>query len=185
MKMLTSKPTEQDLEVLIEGCMEPLHDFIETDSSDRSGKASLTKIFMSRLSDLYLALQRNPLLREAGAYKDFLQSSAPLVVKVQRYIVFFEMEIENLFTLDPSYDPWPEVCWRRSAFEAFKEIYQFTQETDLKDYLDLSTEDFDTEDIDYLIEGYALRDGSSPQSEIPVGTPRSHWWWWGEKAEVV
>jgi hypothetical protein len=180
--MIESYPTERDLVVIAEGCIEPLRDLLENPLNDDKGREISTTFFMSSLLQLYLLTKKNPALKETAFYQDFLQSSAPLIVRAADYIVRFDIKIEDLFHIDPMYDPWSEVCWRHSAFEAFKEIYQFTQETELKEYLDFSHEDFDSEDIDYMIEGYALRDGSSSQSTIPEGIPRSHWWWWGKKA---
>jgi hypothetical protein len=119
-------------------------------------------------------------------YQDFLQSSVPLVARMQDDIVRFQMRIEYQFHIDPYNDPWEAVCWMRSAFQAFLEMYQFTLGTDLQEkYIDLSFEDFDPEDIDDVIEAYILNVTPVPEDEIPVGMPHSHWWWWGEKAEMV
>jgi hypothetical protein len=176
-------PTEELLHEQIESCMNLLYRFDEAESEDEEGKSSLTDLFMSALLKLYLTVKLKPALEEKSEYQNFLRSSAPLVARTRHYIVRFQMRIESLFHIDPDYDPWEAVCWMRSAYQAFLEMYQFTQDTDLKEYLDLSTEDFDPEDIDGVIEAYILHKTPVPEDEIPFGMTRSHWWWWGEKAE--
>jgi hypothetical protein len=116
-----------------------------------------------------------------------LQESAPKIAPLAFLnIGDFQTDIEDSFSQDPDYDPWPEVCKRRSAFEALRELFHDTQYSDLKEYLDLSSsnQDFNPEDIDYIIEHKAFPEPIS-DDEIPQGIPRSHWWWWGEKAEMV
>jgi hypothetical protein len=177
-------PTEELLHEQIESCMNLLHRFDEAESEDEEGKSSLTDLFMSALLKLYLTVKQEPGLEEAALFQNFLQSSVPLMARTQSYIVRFQMRIESLFHVDPDYDPWEAVCWMRSAFQAFLEMYQFTLGTDLQEkYIDLSFADFDPEDIDDVIEAYILHKTPVPEDEIPVGMPRSHWWWWGEKAE--
>jgi hypothetical protein len=183
--MFHGKPNKEDLEMVIERSMEPLRGFLETDSNDVKGRNSYTTAFIDRLFDLYLLTEQNPSLKELSVYQNFLRSSVPLAAWATEDIIDLKIGIENLFTIDPTYNPWEEVCWRRSVLEAFKEMYQFTLGTDFQEnYIDLTQSDYDTEDIDYLIEGYAIRDGSSAQSKIPAGIPRSHWWWWGKKEEA-
>jgi hypothetical protein len=177
------------LHAQIESCMQRLNRVFIQD--DLRAKYGATDRFMNTLYDLYVDVQENPALKETAEYQKFLQESAPLVARAQDYIVQFKMDIEDFFRIDSCdspYDPWPEVCWRRSAYEAFKELYQFTQETGLKEWLDLSFEDFDTEYIDDMIEATAyIADGvylePIHKEDIPAGIPRSHWWWWGEKSE--
>jgi hypothetical protein len=179
--------TEKLFHTQINLCMELLHKYVETESEDKEGKSSLTSLFLRALLKLYIIIQQNPTLKVNFAYQDFLQSSAPLVARMQDHIIRFQMGIGNLLPNDPYYDPWPEVCWRRSAYQAFLETYQFTLGTDIQEkYIDLSMEDFDPEDIDDWVEGYIMRDGGTvDEDKVPVGIPRSHWWWWGEKTEAA
>jgi hypothetical protein len=178
--------TEELLKEQVDSCLQLLRKLDTLEWNDNERTSSATRLFMSALLDLYLTIQREPALKEVAIYQDFLEPSAVLVARVQDYIINYEMSVENLFHIDPDYDPWETVCWRRSAFQAFLEVYQFTQKTKLKEYLNLSNEDFNPEDIDYMIEGYIMRDGGTvDEDEIPVGIPRSHWWWWGEKTEAA
>jgi hypothetical protein len=177
--------TEELLHEQIESCMNLLHRFDEAESEDEEGKSSLTSLFMSALLKLYLTIKLKPAFEEKSEYQNFLQSSAPLVARMRHYIIDFQMRIESLFHTDPDYDPDEAACWMRSKFQAFLEMYQFTQDTDLREYLDLSAEDFDPEDIDDVLEAYLRPILPAYEAEIPVGMPHSHWWWWGEKAEMV
>jgi hypothetical protein len=188
--MVVTKASSKDLlHEQVEACMESLNR-VSTEN-ERADEQSAANSFMSWLFNLYVNIQANPELKETIEYQEFLQKSAAIVAVAQSYIVHFQMGIVNFFGIDSCdspYDPWPEVCWRRSAYEAFRELYQFTQETDLKEWLDLSFEDFDPEDIDDMIEANAyIADGvylePIHKDDIPAGIPRSHWWWWGEKAE--
>jgi hypothetical protein len=167
----------------IELCQNFLDSFC---SAKDSGKASASFDFMRALLNLYLELQLNPSIQTMFEFQNFLKKSSPLIARMSNQIIYFEMNIPNLFDDEAAseyyYDPWPEVCWRRSAFEALKELYQDTKDPELTICLDPSNEDFDPEDIDFIINEKAF---SAPiaENEIPAGIPRSHWWWWGEKTE--
>jgi hypothetical protein len=175
----------EDLEKVVQDCLAMLLDLVETPSSDEMGAASATRVFMKKLFHVYLLVKKNPALQENSAYQSFLQSSVLLLGRAEDGIIGFKIGIENLFNIDPTYNPWPEVCWRRSAFEALKEMYQFTLGTHFQEEnIDLSLDDYDTEDIDYMIDGYALSGGPISEDRIPVGIPHSHWWWWGKKVEA-
>jgi hypothetical protein len=153
-------------------------------TSGAINKASVTDVFMQKLLHVYLLLKRDPSLFEVQELQNFLRESAPrLAGGIARHITKFQMEIEDLFSQDPDYDPWEQVCYRRSAFEALRELYQDTQDPELKRCLDLSNEDWNPEDIDFIIEQKAVPEPIA-ESNIPAGMPRSHWWWWGEKAEI-
>jgi hypothetical protein len=183
--MITNElPTEELLHEQIELCMSLLHEYAETESENRSRKSNLTDVFLSALLKLYLTVKLKPAFEEKSEYQNFLQSSAPLVARMRHYIIDFQMRIEGLFHTDPDYDPDEAACWMRSKFQAFLEMYQFTQDTDLREYLDLSAEDFDPEDIDDVLEAYLRPILPAYEAEIPVGMPRSHWWWWGAKTEA-
>jgi hypothetical protein len=177
--------TKATLHKQTELCMSLLQDYDEAESDDEEGKNSLTSLFMSGLLRLYLTIQQQPELEETSVYQDFLQSSVILVARMQGYIVDYQMRINNLFPPDPDGDsPWPYACWIRSAFQAFLEMYHFTLEMDIREYMDLSFEDFDPESEDEVLEGFVCQHGPANADEIPVGMPRSHWWWWGEKVEA-
>jgi hypothetical protein len=152
--------------------------------SEKLSQKDNTYSFMMNLLRTYCLLKLNPLLNEVKELQDFLEQSAPRVACISYPLIRFQSDIEPLFTLDPDYDPWPEVCTRRSAIESLRELYQDTQDSDLKESLASSdpNEAFNPEDLDELIEAWAISE-PVPDDEIPVGIPRSHWWWWGEKAE--
>jgi hypothetical protein len=142
-----------------------------------------TDVFMQTLLHVYLLLARNPYLHQELKLQEFLKESAPMLAGgISQDIVNFQINIENLLNQDPDYDPWEQVCYRRSAFEALRELYQDTQDEGLRRRLK-SDEDFSPEDIDFIINETAFM-GIFPEDEIPVGIPRSHWWWWGEQTEA-
>jgi hypothetical protein len=153
-------------------------------SSDELSQKDNTYSFMINLLRTYCLLKLNPLLNEAKELQDFLQGSAPKVACISYPLIRFQSDIESLFTLDPDYDPWLEVCTRRSALEALRELYQDTQHTSLRESLASSdlNEAFNPEDVDELIEAWAISEPVS-NDNIPAGIPRSHWWWWGEEGE--
>jgi hypothetical protein len=178
--------TKDSLQEQASSCIHLLCELDTLEWNDKTSAPGTIRLFMSALLELYLTIQREPALQETSTYQDFLQSSAPLIARAQDHIIDYEIGIKDLLPNDPYFDPWPTVCWRLSAYQAFLEMYQFTQETDLKEYLNLSNEDFNPEDIDDWVEGYIMRDGGTvDEDEIPVGIPRSHWWWWGEKTEAA
>jgi hypothetical protein len=171
----------------IRNCLQLLHDFRW---GEGISKSKTCFDFMRSLLDLYLNLQLHPPLQSDSNFEAFLKQSAPLIVSMSSdEIIDFKMSITKLFDDEAAseyyYDPWPEVCWRRSAFEALKELYQNTQDLTLKECFELFQDDFDTEDVDYLIEYKATNKTPVHESDIPPGMPRSHWWWWGERAEDV
>jgi hypothetical protein len=142
--------------------------------------------FMMDLLNTYCLLNLDSSLIKTQKMQEFLQESAPKIAPLAFLnIGDFQTDIEDLFSQDTDYDPWPEVCKRRSAFEALRELFHDTQYSDLKEYLDLSSpnQDFNPEDIDYVIEYRAIPKPVS-DDEIPEGIPRSHWWWWGERTEA-
>jgi hypothetical protein len=172
--------TEEDLLQSIEK-MYALLEKLRLNSEEVNSDA-VTDVFMQTLLHVYLLVARNPCLRQEVKLPEFLNESAPMLAGgISQDIVNFQINIENLFSQDPDYDPWEQVCYHRSAFEALRELYQNTQDEGLQRRLK-SDEDFNPEDVDFIINERAFM-GIFPEDEIPVGIPRSHWWWWGEKAE--
>jgi hypothetical protein len=172
---------------------EQLHQYIDKISkeltklcspSESLSQRDNTYSFMMNLLHTYCLLKLNPPLNEEKELQDFLQESAIGVACISYPLIKFQADIEPLFTLDPDYDPWLEVCTRRSALEVLRELYQDTQHTSLRESLASSdpNEVFNPEDVDELIEAWAISEPVS-NDNIPAGIPRSHWWWWGEKAE--
>jgi hypothetical protein len=177
-------PTQELLRTQIDTCLELLQRFDEVNNKGK--EEYIAELYMSALLKLYLSIQQQKAFEDNPTYQDFLQSNIPPVARMQDYIVSYKMEIEDLFPPDPDGDsPWVDACWARSAFQAFLEMYHFTLETDLREkYIDLSFEDFDPAYVDDVLEDFAGRHGPANANEIPVGMPRSHWWWWGEKTEA-
>jgi hypothetical protein len=118
--------------------MSRLLDLMHLGFKTANRKNSTIYSFMMELFEAFCLLRQNPSLRDKQELQDFLKESAQKVAGLSLHISNFQTDMESLFTLDPDYDPWPEACKRRSAFEALRELYQETQNSDLKEYLDPS-----------------------------------------------
>jgi hypothetical protein len=143
-------------------------------------------IFMDSFFELYLILQCYPSLKESSEYQDFIRSSIPFLWQMSNGITHFQMDLHESLIPHEYYDAdWSIVCPARSALEGLKEIYEGVYAPEVEYYFDLksyfTSEDFDCEELDGEMQcrifPWATEDG------IPIGIPRSHWWWWGEKAE--
>jgi hypothetical protein len=145
--------------------------------------------FMWKFYELYLTLRNNPILMETKELQDFIQESALYIRWMIQYICRFQRRIESLLLENSVIPPaeclvTPEMCQRRSAIEALRELYQDIPDPELTACF--ASEDFDSEDVDILL-GTPWRREPFQEDEIPTNIPPSHWWWWGaqEEAEVA
>ena len=130
-----------------------------------------TRQLMDDTVDIYIALKTNPSIEEDTKFQDYIRESAIELTSRTDDIYGFIIKMEQDLCYPFYSNEWDGICWRRSAVEAIKEMYQ---NTCLEEYFD----DLDTEEVDDFIKEKGKHEGYIPESEIPIGIPSSHWWWW-------
>ena len=133
---------------------------------------------MNEIMEVYLAIQVDSSLKSDSEFERYLNESAKLFYgTITADIHMYIRSIESLLNLISEPGEWEKICWRRSALEALKELYQNTV---FEKYLDQIDTD---EDFNERLEFLSEREGPVSEEEIPNGIPSSHWWWWGEEPE--
>ncbi|MGF1490240.1 MAG: hypothetical protein ACFBSE_24380 [Prochloraceae cyanobacterium] len=133
--------------------------------------------FMDLTMELYLSVQLDPSLKSESQFQEYINESANLLCGVIGDLLLYISSIEKIVTLIMEVGEWRKVCWRRSAIESLKELYQNTV---FEQYFsEIDTED----DLDLILESKGKKEGPVSEEEIPDGIPSSHWWWWGEEPE--
>ena len=130
-----------------------------------------TRQFMDDIVDIYIALKTNPSIEEDTKFQDYIRESAIELTSCTDYIYDFIFKMEQDLCYTFYSNEWIGICWRRSAVEAIKEMYQNT-------CFEEHFTDLDTEEIDDHIKAKGEYEGYIPQAQIPIGIPSSHWWWW-------
>jgi hypothetical protein len=154
-------------------CMELMHTFSESKNMEHD--YGIAYKFLDNFLKLYLTLQCHPQLKETNEYQEFIQKSIPSILMMSLSIGQYQINLYESLIPDEYYEADNyEVYWRRSAIQAVKEIYQDIPDCDLQHYF---SESFDCEDMDGEIAAGLC--GIGLKNTIPVGIPRTHWWWWG------
>ena len=130
--------------------------------------------FMNKTMELYLSVQVAPSLKSETQFKQYLSESANLLNGLIGDLLVYISSIESIVTSIMEEGEWYKVCWRRSALESLKEMYQNTVFEQY--FYEINTED----DLDDILERKAKKEGGLAEEEIPTGIPSSHWWWWSE-----
>ena len=164
-----------------------LHDLERTKAMAKANSATetgskiklLTEQFMKEYFNIYLLLRNDPDLKLDSRYKDFIEQSQHLLrsltYKLNNYIRELEDRTGSIFYGNE----WKEVvCKGRSAVEAIKEMYRNTAFEEIYEGSDPETLEFDTEELDELIEMRGEKEGYLKENQIPREIPASHWWWW-------
>ena len=146
--------------------------------STTPGAPGEMNLFMWKIFELYLLMQRKPSIKLDPKLKDYLNQSAALLSRRidgsafrNYHLIVFVMDLADILSHTFYADEWQtRVCPLRSQIEAFNEIYK---ETSYKKFID---EDFEETDAEIKRVG-EVEGGLSPD-QIPQGIPLSHWWWW-------
>jgi hypothetical protein len=176
----TPESTEKVFHQQLQACIEWMHTFDEALSEEKSHsyQDGIADSFIDDVLKLYLILQCYPHLKNTHEYQKFLHESIPFILIMRSSITQYEMDLYESLIPDEYYEAESYgVYWRRSAIQAIKEIYQDFPDPDLQYYL--SSEDFECPEIDG--EMVARHYSQEPEISIPIGMPRTHWWWgWTE-----
>jgi len=123
--------------------------------------------FMENLS----RIGRGEMKIEREELNSFLKDTAPLVNDASLPLHQYLFRTENILTNEFYGDEWNKVCSRRSNIEFLREMYH--------DYFDPDWNLFlDCENLDDMLRQKGDYEGGLSESQIPAGTPSSHWWWW-------
>jgi hypothetical protein len=136
------------------------------------------QVFMQKILELYLLIQRGAADRYNLNVQDYLNQSASMMSDRLQGFAFrnyhlpiFEASLSNMLSCTFYDDEWStKVCPMRSQLEAFNELYR---ETSYKEFVD---DDF--EPIDVEIRRVGEIEGGHSLNRIPEHMPSSHWWWW-------
>ncbi len=158
--------------------VEKLCESVEDSEIKTPGPSGEMRVFMRKILELYLLMQRKPSIKLDPKLQDYLNQSAALLSRRiegsafrNYHLIVFVMKLVDILSHTFYADEWQtRVCPLRSQIEAFNEIYK---ETSYKEFID---EDFEETDADIKRVG-EVEGGLSPD-QIPQGIPLSHWWWW-------
>jgi hypothetical protein len=132
-------------------------------------------IFMRKILELYLLMQQNPSIKSKPEVQDYLNQSASMMSESDLSIFHHFMRVlmgisRSLSSTFYKGDQWYSICWRRSALQAFDEIYRGTS------YKEFVEDDY--ESLDEEIRQVGRMEGGGELERIPRYMPPSHWWWW-------
>lgn len=128
--------------------------------------------FMSAIYDAGRTLELHPEWATKPAWRDFIEKSAPILVKrMLEFSRFYQDSTDVLERVWEWGEEWIGICRDWSSAQFVRELYG--------DKLDPPFHYF-SENDDYLEELRAQGENHGPvrPQDIPEGIPPSHWWWW-------